>query len=235
MLAEALAAARLLAPLPGIDAVVLPDPPVSALVDASAGAELLVVGMAGGAAGTGRPDALPLDVTTAAHCPVTVVRGEDPRDRLRTAPVLLGIESVDVDADAVTVAFDDADRHGTGVVVVHVADGPAALTDDVATLRERLAPWRSAHPGVAVTIRIGQGDPGVALLHESTVARHIVVGTRGRHTGTPGGHGAVSRFVLHHSLVPVTVVPRTGTTGGAPAPAAAAADGSPGAAAAPSR
>ena len=76
-------------------------------------------------------------------------------------------------------------------------------------MSERLAPWRCEHPDVDVTIRIGQGNPGVALLHESTDARHIVLGTRGRHAAVRAVLGSVSRFVLRHSRVPVTVVPRS--------------------------
>jgi nucleotide-binding universal stress UspA family protein len=183
-------------------------------------------------AGTGAEIVLgsvPLDVTTAAHCPVTVVRGESAVDHVakghrgRPAPVLLGIESVGADAAAVTVAFDDADRHGSGVVVMHV---PGHLGDSASAVRDQLAPWRSAHPDVEVTVRIGQGNPGVALLHESTAVRHIVLGTRGRHAVVRAVLGSVSRFVLRHSLVPVTVVPRSLTTaeGSSTVPAAVAGD-----------
>ena len=84
-------------------------------------------------------------------------------------------------------------------------------------MHDRLAPWRSDHPDVEVTVRIGQGNPGLALLHESTDVRHIVLGTRGRHAAVRAVLGSVSRFVLRHSLVPVTVVPRSlSTAEGAP-------------------
>ena len=61
---------------------------------------------------------------------------------------------------------------------------------------------------VDVDVRIGQGNPGIALLHESSIARHIVIGTRGRGVAARAVLGSVSRFVLRYSRVPVTVVPR---------------------------
>jgi nucleotide-binding universal stress UspA family protein len=231
VLARARSVAHQIAPELTTDIAVLPDPPVAALVDASADAELVVIGMIAGTGAEIVLGSVPLDVTTAAHCPVTVVRGESAVDHVtkghqgRPAPVLLGIESVGADAAAVSVAFDDADRHGSGVVVMHVPGHPDHLGDSASAVRDQLAPWRSAHPDVEVTVRIGQGNPGVALLHESTAARHIVLGTRGRHAVVRAVLGSVSRFVLRHSLVPVTVVPRSlTTTEGSTVPAAVAGD-----------
>jgi nucleotide-binding universal stress UspA family protein len=209
MLARARTVAHQIAPEVSTEVVVVPDPPVSVLVDATADAELLVIGMISGAGAEIVLGSVTLDVTTGAHCPVTVVRGDRTASHTRSAPVLLGIESVAADAAAVTVAFDDAARHGTGIVVVHVPGHSERLGDSAAAVREQLTPWSSQHPDVDVTVRIGQGNPGLAVLHESTAARHIVLGTRGRHAAVRAVLGSVSRFVLHHSLVPVTVVPRT--------------------------
>jgi nucleotide-binding universal stress UspA family protein len=228
LLARARTVAHQIAPQLATDAVVLPDPPVAALIDASADAELLVIGMIGGSGAEIVLGSVTLDVTTAAHSPVAVVRGESSGDhprRGRPAPVLLGIESVGADAAAVTVAFDDADRHGSGLIVVQVPRDARHLGLAASAVHDRLAPWRSDHPDVDVTVRIGQGNPGVALLHESTAARHIVLGTRGRHAVVRAVLGSVSRFVLRHSLVPVTVVPRSLTTAeGSTVPAAVAGD-----------
>ena len=226
LLARARTVAHQIAPQLATDAVVLPDPPVAALIDASADAELLVIGMIGGSGAEIVLGSVTLDVTTAAHCPVAVVRGESSGDhprRGRPAPVLLGIESVGADAAAVTIAFDDADRHGSGLIVVQVPRDARHLGLAASAVHDRLAPWRSDHPDVDVTVRIGQGNPGLALLHEATDVRHIVLGTRGRHAAVRAVLGSVSRFVLHHSLVPVTVVPRS-LSGGDTVPAAAAAD-----------
>ena len=139
---------------------------------------------------------------------MTVVHGHGIDGYGRPAPVLLGIESVEADAAAVTLAFADAARRHTGIVVAHVPHQFDREAEAAAALREGLAPWRSQHPEVDVDIRIGEGNPGIALLHESTIARHIVIGTRGRGVAARAVLGSVSRFVLRHSRVPVTVVPR---------------------------
>jgi nucleotide-binding universal stress UspA family protein len=212
VLTRARTVAHQIAPELSTDVAVLPDPPVAALIDASADAELLVIGMIGGSGPEIVLGSVTLDITTGAHCPVAVVRGESAADhvtRRRPPPVLLGIESVDADAAAVTAAFDDADRHGSGLTVVHVPSHPGHLGLAASAVSDRLAPWRSEHPGVEVTVRIGQGNPGLALLHESADARHIVLGTRGRHAAVRAVLGSVSRFVLRHSRVPVTIVPRS--------------------------
>jgi nucleotide-binding universal stress UspA family protein len=226
VLARARSVAHQTAPELATELVVLPDPPVSALIDATADADLLVIGMIGGSGAEIVLGSVTLDVTTAAHCPVAVVRGDSSGDRPglgRPAPVLLGIESVGADAAAITIAFDDAERHGSGLVVVQVPRDPGHLGLAASAVRDRLAPWRSDHPDVDVTVRIGQGNPGLALLHEATDVRHIVLGTRGRHAAVRAVLGSVSRFVLRHSPVPVTVVPRS-LTGAETVPAALAAD-----------
>jgi nucleotide-binding universal stress UspA family protein len=226
VLARARTVAHQITPEVATDAAVVPDPPVSALIDASSDADLLVIGMIGGSGPEIVLGSVTLDVTTAAHCPVAVVRGESAADhatRRHPAPVLLGIESVDADAAAVTAAFEDADRHGSGLVVLQVPSHAGHLGLAASAVYDGLAPWRADHPDVEVTVRIGQGNPGVALLHESSDARHIVLGTRGRHAAVRAVLGSVSRFVLRHSRVPVTVVPRSLSRGPA-VPAALAAD-----------
>ena len=216
VLARARTLAHQIAPELSTELAVLPDPPVAALVDASTGAELLVIGMIGGSGPEIVLGTVTLDITTAAHCPVAVIRGESAADHTAHRPpadVLLGIESVDADAAAVSTAFDDADRHGSGLTVLQVPSHPGHLGLAASAVHDRLTPWRSAHPGVAVTIRIGQGNPGLALLHESVDVRHIVLGTRGRHAAVRAVLGSVSRFVLRHSSVPVTIVPRSLSSG----------------------
>ena len=148
VLARARSVAHQIAPELTTDVAVLPDPPVAALVDASADAELVVIGMIAGTGAEIVLGSVTLDVTTAAHCPVTVVRGESAMDHVakghrgRPAPVLLGIESVGADAAAVAVAFDDADRHGSGVVVMHVPGHRPSATAP----RPCATSWRRGDP-----------------------------------------------------------------------------------------
>ena len=76
---------------PDLDVVVrlVPETPISALVDTSADAELLVLGMLGDDAEIVLGP-VALDVMTGAHCPVTVVHGHGIDGYGRPAPVCWG-------------------------------------------------------------------------------------------------------------------------------------------------
>jgi nucleotide-binding universal stress UspA family protein len=153
-------------------------------------------------------------------------------------PVVLGVENVDADAVAVTVAFADAQRHGTGLVVVHAVRGTGLLRDhligqDVHSRRgaaaltaitEELAPWRSRHPEVPVEIRVVDLPAPGHLLQAAVTARLVVVGTRGRNLATRLVLGSVSHTVVRNAPCPVLVVRRdtqlaeSAPYGAAPAP-----------------
>lgn len=90
-------------------AEVIDEQPVRALVDASHNAQLLVVGMRRERPSQVVIGSTALAVSGAARCPVTVVRGQ-PHVADPTAPVLLGIKDVVIDAPAVTTAFAHAHR-----------------------------------------------------------------------------------------------------------------------------
>ena len=202
--------------LPDLPAVTerLPGPMPQALVDAGRGAQLLVVGMSGGS----RYDdvllhSAALDVCAAAICPVAVVRGRG--DVPARGPVVLGVEDVKADAKAVTVAFADAERHATRLVVVHTRDStrgfhPGHHTDD--TLRtdiiNRLGPWRSRHPDVPVELQVVSGAAAGHLLEFSVTARLLVLGTHARAAAARAIPGSTSRTILRCSSCPVVVVTR---------------------------
>lgn len=214
--------------LPDLPAVTerLPGPMPQALVDAARGAQLLVVGMSGG----DRYDdvllrSAALDVCTAATCPVAVVRGRGGVPA--HGPVVLGVEDVTADANAVTVAFEDAERHASRLAVVHAvhAGGPTSgfhrrhHTGD--TLRtdiiNRLGWWVSRHPDVPVELQVVSGGAAGHLLEFSVTARLLVLGTHareaaarahGRRAETPAIPDSTGRTILRGSACPVVVVPR---------------------------
>ena len=202
--------------LPDLPAVTerLPGPMPQALVDAGRGAQLLVVGMSGGS----RYDdvllhSAALDVCAAAVCPVAVVRGRS--DVPARGPVVLGVEDVKADAKAVTVAFADAERHATRLVVVHTRDStkgfhPGHHTDD--TLRtdiiNRLGSWRSRHPDVPMELQVVSGAAAGHLLEFSVTARLLVLGTHARAAAARAIPGSTSRTILRCSSCPVVVVTR---------------------------
>ena len=179
-----------------------------ALAEAAADAQLLVVAMGGGERYEDiRLHSTALSVCTAARCPVAVVRGVAgvvPDD----GPVVLGVENVDADAVAVTVAFADAQRHGTGLVVVHAVRGTGLLRDhligyDVHSRRgaaaltavtEELAPWRSRHPEVPVEIRVVDLPAPGHLLQAAVTARL----RRGRYPGPEPRHAHRARVGQSH-------------------------------------
>ena len=206
----------------------LPDPPVAALIDASADAELLVIGMIGGSGAEIVLGSVTLDVTTGRTLPGRRrPRRKRGRPRPRRRPSGAGAARHRVRRRRRSRRHrrlrrrrpprQRSDRRARARDAGHLGLAASAVHD-------RLAPWRSDHPDVEVTVRIGQGNPGLALLHESTDARHIVLGTRGRHAAVRAVLGSVSRFVLRHSLVPVTVVPRSLSPPGSTVPAAVAGD-----------
>lgn len=200
---------------PGVVTVTerLTEPLPQGLVDATGSAQLLVVGMAGG---SGFDDVVvhstALDVCATVTCPVAVVRGR-PGPLLDDRPVVLGIESVASDAAAVTVAFRDAQRRGTGLQVLHavheVARGRSG--HDVRARAERevgaaLAPWCSDHPGLPVELRLVSGSAAAHLLEASVSTRLLVVGTRARGPAARTVLGSTSRAVARRSSCPVIVV-----------------------------
>jgi nucleotide-binding universal stress UspA family protein len=196
----------------------LAGPMPQALVDAGAGAQLLVVGLAGGSRFDDvllHSDAL--EVAAAATCPVAVVRGQ-PGPVPDNGPVVLGIEDAGSDGPAVTVAFADAHRHGARLTVIHAAHsaGPASHVrpgyDARAALESEtlkgLGPWRSRHPDVPIDPQVVSGAAAGHLLEASVTARLLVLGTRARGAAARAVLGSTSRTVLRRSSCPVIVVRR---------------------------
>jgi nucleotide-binding universal stress UspA family protein len=192
--------------------------PARVLAAAAETAQLLVVGMGGG---SGFDDVLlhstALDVSTAARCPVLVVRGLQ-RPVPAEGPVVVGVEDVGRDAAALTAAFDDADRTGTRLVVLHALHGPESVLDAVAghpasaraaaeqELMQALSPWRSRHPGVPLDVRVVHGAAAGHLLEAAVSARLLVVGTHARGAGARLVLGSTSRAVARRSPCPVMIV-----------------------------
>ena len=192
-----------------------------ALADAAVDAQLLVVAMGGGERYEDiRLHSTALSVCTSARCPVAVVRGVG--DIPAGGPVVLGVEHVDDDAVAVSVAFADAQRHGTGLVVVHAVQGTGRLRDHLigydahsrrgaaalTAITDELAPWRSRYPAVPVEIRVVDLPAPSHLLQAAVRARLLVVGTRGRNLATRIVLGSTSHTVLRNAPCPVLVVRR---------------------------
>jgi len=195
---------------------------VRALTHESAGAALTVVGTRGlgGFAGL-VSGAVSVRLAGQTHSPLLVVRGDRPHDDRRD--VLLGLER-DTDAEAAVHAFEEAERRGVRLRVLHSwthrhtapelpslipASSPGQERQAVygrseeAVPRFTLAAIREQHPGVAVEARTVRTAPGHALVEATREAAVVVVGAH-RHGARPG---PVVHTLLHRSHCPVIVVP----------------------------
>jgi nucleotide-binding universal stress UspA family protein len=183
---------------------------------------LLVVGKRGHGA-FARVLAGSTSVGVAGRSQVPVVVVPDEWDvTIQGGDVLVGVTPDQPPERALRFAVAAADRRGVDLRVVHAVDPPPQLTWEPTVgevvLRElqgersegleaSVAPLREKYPDLAVEIMIRNGHPGNVLLDEGDSAQLVVLG-RSR-PGVLGGLplGSVSRGVLHHSTVPVAIVP----------------------------
>jgi nucleotide-binding universal stress UspA family protein len=186
----------------------------AALPAAAEGADLLVLGMIGW---EGAADmvigSVAMEVSARASCPVVVVHGRQ-RSLGGSGAVVVGVASVALDSTVLSVAFADARRHRTPLVVVHAVRGAGRREhggpDDPSRaelheLDEALEPWRTAYPDVPVQYRVVRTHATEALLAAAVTARLVVVGSR-RGRRAPSLFGSTSREVLRHSPAPVEIV-----------------------------
>ncbi|MFF3608912.1 universal stress protein [Streptomyces sp. NPDC002463] len=200
----------------------LPAGPVPGLVAAAEEGELLVLGSRALGSVTGYLlGSVGLTVAGAVERPVVLVRAGSSATSSR-GPVVAGAD-VRQPVDAVLAfAFEEAARRDSPVHVVYAEQlplfaglGPAMVPDirlAVApeierSLRELLEPWRAKYPDVEATARVTVGSAGLELVEASGDAALVVVGRRMRHSALGARIGSVAHAVLHHSPVPVALVP----------------------------
>jgi nucleotide-binding universal stress UspA family protein len=193
------------------------------LIDASAEADLIVVGSRGLGGFTGLLlGSVSTQVSGHAHCPAVVVRGQ----ATAAGPVVVGVDGSEPAAAALAFAFAEARRLGTGVIAVHawslpLPTGPAdavavalASDDDRARYQQAarqvltgaLADCRQQYPDVPVDERLAEARAAGALLEAAAEPAMIVVGSRGHGGFTGLLLGSTSHAVLHHATCPVAVV-----------------------------
>ena len=222
------AAQRAGAAHPGLEvkAVVHPEAPVRALLDASDTADMVVVGSRGLEGFRGLLlGSTTMNVAPHAHCPVVVLYEPDEETEQAKAQarhpdeVVVGYDG-SASADA---ALDFALRHaraaGLGVAVLVVtkghADGapaqPATADDEgldprVRQLLRQAATAAGAHDSVPVAYLHAVGRPAGVLIQEASGAALGVVGARGRGGLTGMVLGSVGLQMLIHAECPVAVV-----------------------------
>jgi len=185
----------------------LDRPPTPALTATGEHAALLVVGMIGE-----RPDEVvigshALALAGTAPCPVAVVRGHHTWAS-GAAPVLVGVSGTGpdpaaLDTAALDIAFADAQRHASPLIVLHAHRGRDPVES---ALRDALGPWRARYPDVPVDLIIDGRPPADALLHAAAAARLVILGNRRRGRTARAVLGSTSHALIRHSPCPVIVV-----------------------------
>ncbi len=221
--ALAMAADRAAETEPGlaVDTALLPGPWASALIDAAAGASMLVVGSRGG----GGFAALVLGsvsryVATRADCPIVVVREETMATRRE---VVVGVHDLDQPA-AIGFAFQEAALRKARLRAVHGwqwflpemrltgterpgADAEAVTAEVSEWLTGLLSFWREKYPEVDVIEEVVHASPARVLAASSARADLVVLGRNSADGSAHPATHAVTHAVLNHLHGPIAIVP----------------------------
>ncbi|MGY0489657.1 universal stress protein [Streptomyces sp. WG-D5] len=201
-----------------------PQQPVTALLEAAAESETLVLGSRGFTGYSGfLVGSVALAVTARSLRPVILVRAgglpEDEREGADYRPVVVGIDVTEPSDEVLSYAFEAAALRDAPLHVLHAWTLPplrteqhgGALPGDAArregrlrrSLAEAVGTWRTKYPEVRVEERLLYGQAGHHLLKAATNASLTVVGRR-----TDASHlGCTAHSVVHHVTSPVAVVP----------------------------
>ncbi|MFJ2900200.1 universal stress protein [Streptomyces sp. NPDC087218] len=212
---------------PGIDAeaVVLAEDTVTALVEESREAALVVLGSRGRGRVAGMLlGSVSLSLAGRSRCPVVVVPAHPSGPPAHPGRVVVGISDSVTPAPAAVFALERAAvRHGELVAVrvwrspAHgpmghplISGSPAAschreAEEHLEEVLEQLDPTGSS--GVAIHRSVVRGPTHQSLIEAAEGAELLVVGAR-RSTGWHGFRlGPVGHAMLHYAPVPVAVVP----------------------------
>jgi nucleotide-binding universal stress UspA family protein len=203
---------------PEIETALVFSPVVPVLVDLSKDTDLVVVGSRGrGPVARSLLGSVSSSVVRHAHCPVAVIRDEDPLMPYPTqAPVVVGIDGSPVSELATAIAFQEASRRGVDLVALHAwsdvevtdypaIDWPAMKPAAEEILAERLAGWQERYPDVTVRRVVERDHPIQHLVSQSESAQLVVVGSHGRGGFAGMLLGSVSAAVAHSARMPVIV------------------------------
>ncbi|MEV5505337.1 universal stress protein [Streptomyces orinoci] len=222
----ALAQRRALERAPGLEvaAEVVPDEAVNALLAEAYDAAALVIGPSGHTTLAGLLlGSVSLTVAGRAHCPVIVVRGEQPAVQGEHRRIVVGVGDPAEAPAALRFALREGAARGCEVAAVRAWRHPARqsvehypLPSDATVSREEAAArelsdlLREPHeefPEVVVRPTTLEGPAHRLLVEHSRTADLLVVGATRRHRALGFQLGRVSHTALHRAACPVAVVP----------------------------
>ncbi|WP_406864700.1 universal stress protein [Streptomyces sp. HUAS MG47] len=163
-----------------------------------------------------------LAVVGTARQPVALVRAESDRPSPARAGIVVGVDLYHPSEALLGFAFTEGARTGLPVRFVHswtlpASYGYAALVSPgvgeelgerlVQGLDDLLEPWRKRYAGVDAGAKAAVGSPAYQLVAASQDAALVIVGRRTRKVPVGPHLGHVAHAVIHHSPVPVVVVP----------------------------
>lgn len=201
-----------------------PEDPVTTLLREAPEAAQLVLGPRGhGPIRAMLLGSVSLAVAARAHCPVVVVRGDEPNRRSVHHRVVLGVGHSAGSTAAARFALREARLRGCELLAVRAwrrpayeslpypsADGERAGADQReadAYVDQVLGVVDDEYSDVVVRRKLVQGTAHQALLDETASADLLVVGAKRRHLSVGLQLGRVNHTVLHHAACPVAVVP----------------------------
>ena len=146
-----------------------------------------------------------------APCPVVIVpAGWHPRP-FGYHPVVVALSGEEPAPRAMAMAFDEAERSGTGVLALHAVPYFSSAEDLAQHERELSETVRAAsrqRPGVDVQTLVLRGAPDEHLVRQSVNATAAVVGRSHRQGVTPWMR-SVAHSVVKRAHCPLFVVPTT--------------------------
>ncbi|MFC5834113.1 universal stress protein [Nonomuraea insulae] len=197
-----------------VEGLLLPGDPRSALIKASEGAELLVVGSRGIGGVRGLlVGSVAYGVTAHARTDVVLVH------ELPLSPrgeIVAGTDGSPGAGRALEFAFAEAELRGARLRAVQAWAWPHAggfepadregEQDVLRRLKESLAGHQDRHPGVDVVAEVVHGHPVEVLKEAAVGADLLVVGSRGHGQFAGMLIGSISQALLHHAPGPLAVV-----------------------------
>lgn len=199
--------------------------PVSALVDASAGADLLVVGARGpGQLGTFVLGSVSRALVGRTRCPLVVVPDQPPdasapSAQQSTVGVLVAVDDRDGRQDALDFAYRQASLRGLPLTILGCVLGPAgeaagspeeadpAADEQRRRISEASAGFAARYPDVATAVLVDRGPVDEAVIRAGRGQALVVMGSHVHSWISRLLGGDAERRVVVHAPCPVAVVP----------------------------